>query len=94
MVNLERLTKAEIIKLYEENSESLKRYKENEEKLKKQVQADLSFKQTEEEAKSQAEKQARKDYIKRMTNGRWTSEEKYQEYQKQLQAQGGRKYYK
>lgn len=87
MTDLSRLTKAEIINILEEKDKSLEEYKKKEEDLKKQVQADLSFKQTDKEAKTQEEAQARKDFIKRATRGRWTSEEKYQEWIKKTQRQ-------
>ena len=73
MNDLNRLTKAELIK----EIEALKAQEEERSKL---IELDMSFTQTDEERSEKQEKQARKDFIRKMTNGRWTSEEKYQEY--------------
>lgn len=73
MSDLSRLTKAELIKELED-------LKAQEEERNKQVELDMSFTQTDEEKSEKDKKQARKDFIRKMTGGRWTSEEKYKEY--------------
>lgn len=73
MSDLNRLTKAELIKEIED-------LKAQEEERKKLIELDMSFTQTDEEKSEKDKKQARKDFIRKMTGGRWTSEEKYQEY--------------
>ena len=73
MSDLNRLTKAELIKEIED-------MKAQEEERKKLIELDMSFTQTDEEKSEKDKKQARKDFIRKMTGGRWTSEEKYQEY--------------
>lgn len=71
--DLSRLTKAELIK-------ELEAMKAIEAERTKQIGLDMSFSETPEEKKTKAEKQAQKDFIKRMTGGKWVSEDKYQEF--------------
>jgi hypothetical protein len=85
MTDMSKKTKAEIIKDLEQYKKELEEYKKKEAELQKVVQVDLTFKATEKEQSEKEKNQARKDYIKRMTNGRWTSEEKYQDYIKKNQ---------
>ena len=77
-MSLERLTKAELIKQIEE-------MKAKEEERAKEIEFDFAFKETDEEKLTHDEKQKRKDFIKRMTKGRYVSEEKYQEFMDQQQ---------
>lgn len=87
MSDLSRLTKAELIKLVDEKvlllKESETEKKELEEKIeanKDQIEADLSFSRTPTEAEEHIKKQREKDFIKKMTHGRYTSKEKYEEF--------------
>lgn len=50
------------------------------EEIKKAVKLDMDFSQTPVEKSEKDKKQAQKDFIKRMTNGRWTSQKKFDEY--------------
>ena len=80
MSDLNRLTKAELIKEIED-------LKAQEEERKKLIELDMSFTQTDEEKSEKDKKQARKDFIRKMTGGRWTSEAKYKEYMATQQKQ-------
>lgn len=81
MTDLSRLTKAEILKLLEEKDQKVQELEAEKEAREQQIELDMSFgSDMTPERKEQLEKQRRKDYIKRMTHGRWTSEEKYNEY--------------
>lgn len=80
MSDLNRLTKAEIIKKLEEEKQKVAALEKEAEEQKKQIELDMSFTQTTEEKSEKDKKQARKDFIRKMTRGRWTSEEKYKEY--------------
>ncbi len=85
---LMRLTKTEMLKLIQEQkAENQKLIKEKEETA-NLVSVDMSFKESPEERDLRNEKQIRKDFIKRMTRGRWVSEDKYQEHLKQQQRVG------
>lgn len=93
MTDLTRLTKAEIIKLYEQSEEEKKVLEEQFDKAQKAIEQDMSFGRTEKELTEHQKAQRRKDFIKRMTHGRWVSEDKYQEFmdeQERLMRQGGR----
>ena len=80
MSDLSRLTKAEILELLEEEKTKVADLEKEAEEQKKQIELDMSFTQTDEEKSEKDKKQARKDFIRKMTGGRWTSEEKYNEY--------------
>jgi len=83
MTDLSRLTKAEIIELYEQ-SEAKK--KELEEKIKlneTQIAIDMGFARTPDERSEHQKLQDEKDYIKRMTHGRWVSQEKFKQFQQE-----------
>lgn len=80
MNDLSRLTKAEIIELLEESEAKRKELDEKIIKNQSQIESDMGFSRTPEELKTHLEKQGEKDYIKRMTHGRWVSKEKYQQF--------------
>ena len=88
MVNLERLTKAEILKLLQEEKDKVKSLEEQKAETEKLIDVDMSFKETKQERDLRNEKQMRKDFIKRMTRGRWVSEEKFDEHVKNQQNPG------
>ena len=87
MADLSRLTKAEILELLEEKDKEVKVLQAKEDARKKQIEIDLAFgSELTPERKEQLKNQKRKDFIKRMTHGRWCSEEKLQEF---MDAQNG-----
>lgn len=71
--NVKSMTKAELL-LHIEALEA------KAEEIKKLVKLDMDFKETPKEKSAKDKKQAQKDFIKRMTNGRWTSQKKFDEY--------------
>ena len=80
MKKIENMTKAELI----EHVAALEKEKEE---IKKKVNLDMSFSETPKEKSEKEKAQGKKDFIKKMTNGRWTSQKKFDEFiQKQQQA--------
>lgn len=71
--NMNKLTKAELVKKLDTMIKA-------DADRNKQLSLDLTFSETNEEKQSKKEKQAKKDFIKRMTNGRWVSDEKYRQH--------------
>lgn len=72
MSDLNRLTKAELIKKLEAAEKKAA-------EIDKKVVLDMSFKETPKERTEKEKNQAEKDFYKKMTRGRWTSKDKYQE---------------
>lgn len=72
MTDYSRTTKAELIKLLEEKQAN-KDVKEDVVKL------DMSQKREKTERDLHNEAQKKKDFIKKMTRGKWTTEDKYKE---------------
>lgn len=79
MTDLSRLTKAEILELLEEEKQKVADLEKQAEEQKKQVELDMSFSETPDERENRNAAQQRKDFIKKMTKGRWVTEAKYQE---------------
>lgn len=61
--------------------EELKKDKGKMKEIEAQVAADMSFKWSKDEEKRHRQKQAQKDFYKKMTKGQFTSKEKYEEFQ-------------
>lgn len=80
MVDLERKTKAELIQLLEDSEAKNQELEAKIEANKEQISEDMAFSRTPTEREEHLKKQREKDYIKRMTHGRWVSQAKYQEY--------------
>ena len=78
MSDLERKTKAELIKIIEENEEKASQLDVLLAANKAQIAIDMGFRETKEEEDERKKRQQKKDYIKRMTHGRWVSQEKFE----------------
>ena len=85
MAKLENMTKAELIQHLKEEKEKVAALEKEKEAIALGVTQDMSFAATPEERTEKQQKQDHKDFIKKMTHGRWTSEEKYQEFIKKQQ---------
>lgn len=83
MTDLLRLTKAEIIELLEVSEAKTADLEEKIETNKEQIGVDMAFSRTPDERTEHQKKQQEKDYIKRMTRGRWVTKEKYQQFQEE-----------
>ena len=80
MKKVENMTKAELIQHLEKEKNKVAALEKEKEIMKENVDQDMSFSATPKERTEKQKKQDHKDFIKRMTHGRWTSEEKYQEF--------------
>lgn len=81
MTDYSRMTKAEIIEELKKEQEAKEQLIKEKAAQGKQIELDMSFgSEMTPERKEQLDAQRRKDFIKRMTNGKWCSEEKYNEY--------------
>lgn len=85
MPKLENLTKAQLIEHLKEEQEKVAALEKEKEIRDKKIDADMSFAQTSEERTEKQKAQDEKDFIKKMTHGRWTSQEKYQKYMESQQ---------
>lgn len=80
MKKIENMTKAELIEHLSQvqaDKDALEKEKEVRDKA---IDLDMNFSATPEEKTEKQKKQAQKDFIKKMTHGMWTSQEKYQEF--------------
>jgi len=88
IVNTEKPDSSELHDVIERLSKEVAELKKDKSKMKEieaQVAADMSYKWSPDEEKRHRQKQAEKDFYKKMTKGQFTSREKYLEYQNKFQ---------
>ena len=74
------MTKAELIEHLSQVQADKDVLEKEKEVRDKAIDLDMNFSETPEEKTEKQKAQAKKDFIKKMTHGRWTSQEKYEEY--------------
>lgn len=88
MKKVENMTKAELLEHLAQVQEAKDALEKEKEEQKVQIEADMSFAESPDERDARNVNQRRKDFIKRMTKGRWTSEKKYLDFQNQNRVRG------
>lgn len=85
MKKIENMTKAELIEHLKEEQNKVAVLEEEKERIAREVDLDMSFAPTPIEKSEKDKAQAKKDFIKKMTHGRWTSQVKFDQFIEQQQ---------